>query len=162
MDIESCRRKYHRTKEGLLSFFLEWASPQVVSEQHEEVLVPSKTEKLLELSSRKEIIRCLKVFLRVECNGDETQCILLQYYCILPAILVDSTDSRTCSSHRSPLTDTFLISLIIDTIYISWRLADRFCCHIPDVFLYGFFSSSPQLAIKSCWFHIHFRALLHP
>ena len=69
---------------------------------------------------------------------------------------------HSCRFHRFPnmqqssiTTDTFLISLIIDTIYISWRLADRFCCHIPDVFLYGFLSSSPRLAIKSCRFHIH-------
>ena len=95
-----------------------------------------------------------KFFFRVEGNGDETQCILVQYYCILPR--------HSCRFYRFPnmqqssiTTDTFLISLIIDTIYISCRLAGRFCCHIPDVFLYGFFSSSSQLAIKSCRFHIH-------
>ena len=87
----------------------------------------------------------------------ETQCVLVQYYYIYYIL-----HRHSCRFHRFPnmqqssiTTDTFLISLIIDTIYISWRLADRFCCHIPDVFLYGFLSASSRFAIKSCRFYIH-------
>ena len=102
-------------------------------------------------------------FFVLKAMGDETQCILVQYYCILPRY--------SCRFHRFPnmrqssiTTDTFLISLIIDTIYISWRLADRFCCHIPDVFLYGFFFVIPTTCyqIMQISHTSYFTALLHP